>query len=182
MPLRKVPGFLALGLLASLGAHAALYGNEHVVGGAYHGTLLTLALVSLACGAIGLAGLAWAGARHAADGSILAARLTDRLPGLVPLVCSTVGWYSLVEATEPQHSASALPFTVLCLIATAWLARGLAQCAIRAVAGAIFAIARAPFAARRPLWLRTRRTFLVAAPRPLLRRRYARPPPALTAV
>ena len=181
MPLRKVPGFLALGLLASLGAHAALYGNEHVVGGAYHGTLLTLALISLACGTVGLAGLAWAGARHAADGSILAARLTDRLPGLLPLFCSTAGWYSLVEATEPQHAISALPLTILCLIATAWLARGLTQWAIRALSGAIFAIARAPFAARRPLWRHERRIFLIAPPRPLLRRRFARPPPIPTA-
>jgi hypothetical protein len=182
VPLRKVPGILALGLLASLGAHAALYGNEHVMGGAYHGMLLTLALLGLACGLAGLAGLAWAGARHTADGTILATRLNDCLPGLPTLLCSTWVWYSLIEAVEPQHASVALPLAALILVAAAWLARGLARWAIGALAGAIFAILRAPFATRTPSWRRTRRSTPIAAPRPLLRRHFARPPPTLPAV
>ena len=58
--LRKVPGCLALGLSASLAAHAALYGGEHAIGGAYHALLVQIALAA-ALGFIALVGaLAWA--------------------------------------------------------------------------------------------------------------------------
>ncbi len=48
--LRKVPGALALGLLASLAAHATLFGGEHAMGGGYHALLMQSAL----CGALSL--------------------------------------------------------------------------------------------------------------------------------
>ncbi len=45
--LRKAPGALALGLLASLAAHAPLYGGGHAMGGTYHALILQAALAGL---------------------------------------------------------------------------------------------------------------------------------------
>ena len=79
--LRKVPAALALGLLASMLAHGGLYGGEHAMGGGYHAALVQMALA----GAVGLflffGLLAASGKNAVVDGSVLAARLLERLPG-----------------------------------------------------------------------------------------------------
>ena len=177
MTLREIPGALALGLLASLVAHTALYGGDHVVGGAYHSLLFELATAGAGAFVALLAALAWTGSRLAAQGSVLSARMGSRLPGLGPLIASTGLWFSLIERAESDHWAAGILVTVVCLVAAAWSLLMLARGAARLLAGAVIAIFRAPSAARTPAWLRAEPPRPLARRSPPLRRRFARPPP-----
>jgi hypothetical protein len=177
MKLREFPGALALGLLASLIAHTALFGGEHQMGGAYHAAIFTLASSAVGGLLVGFAALAWLGARHTADGSILAARLGHHLPGIAPLLAATTLCFALCERLEPEHAARGLLPLVVALAVAAWLTRALAQVAIAALAGAIIAIDRSPFAPRTPVWVRLAVPVVAVKPAPRLRRRFARPPP-----
>lgn len=180
--LRKIPGALALGLLASLVAHTALYGGGHAMGGAYHELLLEAA----AAGSIGLltllGALAWLGARRASDGSILAARLGAHVPNLYAVAASAAGCFALAEWVEKPHAGGGVLPAAGCLLLAAWLVLTLARAAVRALAGAVVAIVAGAFD-RRPLPVRIARRD--PAPRalrsPLLRRRFARPPPIANA-
>lgn len=178
MKLREFPGALALGLLASLGAHTALYGSSHEMGGAFHSELVTVALAALGGLLVAFGALAWTGSRHAADGSVLAARLTGRLPGLAPVLIATALCFVAGERLEPEHAAAALWPLVAAIAASASLLLALARAAIKALAGAIVAIARPAYATRTPFWLRRAVPVFAVAPAPSLRRRFARPPPA----
>jgi hypothetical protein len=176
--LGKVPGALALGLLAALAAHAALYGGGgHEVGGAFHALLLQGAVAAGAALAFFLGALAWNGSRDVADGSVLAARLRDRLPTLGALLSSSVLWYSAVEAAEPRHGGPA-PLAALAGVALAvWVVLRIARALTDLIAGAVFAILRVSFTARTPSW--HRRPYARPAQRrtACVRRRFARPPP-----
>lgn len=177
MTLRKVPGALVLGLLASLAAHALLYGGEHAMGGAYHALLVQAALA----GAVGLLGflgaLTWSESNGIADGSVLAVRLRERLPGIAGLLPATAFWYAAAEAIEPHHAAAAPIAVPLVLIAAAWLVLRLARGVVAALAGAAIAVQRAPFSPRTPSWQRRPRVRPVVRRTFWAHRRFARPPP-----
>ena len=82
MALRKVPGSLALGLLASLGAHAALYGGEHAIGGAYHALLVQIALAATV-GFVAFAGaFAWIQSGNSTEGQHTCRRPSRANPGV----------------------------------------------------------------------------------------------------
>ncbi|MFY9719634.1 MAG: hypothetical protein WAK16_08305 [Candidatus Cybelea sp.] len=174
---RKVPAALALGLLASLMAHGGLYGGEHSVGGSYHGLLLQAAF----WGAVGLFGFfAWLGlhgARTAVTGSILAARLSERLPGYGLLLVAATTWYAAAECLEPHHAAASWFAVPLLLAAASWLVALVTRGALAVLAGAILAVFRTAFAANKPFWFA--RALRRRPARRVLwtRRRYARPPP-----
>lgn len=176
--LRKVPGALALGLLASLIAHAALYGGGHSMGGDYHDVLIQLALAGGVSLVIFFGLMAWNGAKTAVNGSVLASRLGGRLPGFTALVTSATAWYAAAELVERGHRAPIPLLAVpIALAAAAWLLQRLSRIALSVLAGAIVAFARTNFAPRTPPCARfTARTTPV---RPVLwvRRRFARPPP-----
>lgn len=175
--LGKVPGALALGLLASLAAHAALYGGEHAVGGAYHALLLQITLAG-ALGFVALAGaLAWTQSGLSADGSVLAVRLRERLPGLGSVIPATAAWYVAVEAIEPHHAAAPAIALLAALVAASYAVLRLAHAITNALARAVIAISRTPFSPRAPAWRRRPRGRLIARPSFLTRRRFARPPP-----
>lgn len=175
--LRKVPGALALGLLASLVAHGALYGGEHAMGGSYHAWLLQAALAGGIAMLSGFVLLAWSGARTTLSGSVLAARLSERLPGTVPLFGATACWYVLAEIAEPHHAGVSLLSSALALTIAAWLVRGFCRWIVALLAGAVIAIFGATFL--------TKTTRSYTFPRPPVprrrsvhkRRRFARPPP-----
>lgn len=178
MTLRKVPGALALGLLASLVAHAAAYGGDHAAGGNYHALLLEIA----AAGAVGLisAGLflGWSGARAALDGSVLAARLSARLPGFVPLLVATVLCYVTIERLEPHHADGSILVAAVCLLAAAWIVAAFCRWFCAAIAATLLLVAGVPFNERTLTWFVARtetpnRRRIVCA-----HRRFARPPPA----
>ena len=177
MTLRKVPAAVALGLLASLAAHAAVYGREHAVGGNQHALLLEIAAGALVALVSAALLLAWSGARMAMTGSVLSARLTCRLPGFVPLLGSTVLWYAGIERLEPQHADASLLSVGLSLVVAAWLVARLCRRLCAVLAKTILSIAAPPFNARTFAW------FVSRTSAPLRRRilpshrRFARPPP-----
>jgi len=178
--LRKVPGALALGLLASLGAHTALYGGDHAIGGGYHALLVQVAVGGVLSLLVGLAALAWSASRLTGDGTILATRLNERLPGLAALGTAAAFWFGVAEAIEPHHAGAAPLAILLALAAVAWIVRQIAVFAVTLLARVVFAIARLAFSTRTPSWAPRQRR---AAPRrPLFgtRRRFARPPPILS--
>lgn len=177
MTLRKVPAALALGLLASMLAHGGLYGGEHAMGGGYHAALVQTALA----GAVGLflffGLLAASGKNSVVNGSVLAARLLERLPGYGPLCIAAAAWYGVAECLEPQHAAASLLGVPLLLAAASWLVAVLTRCIVAVLAGALIAAWRAAFSPRTPTW--SARSYSLRPTRRILwtRRRFARPPP-----
>jgi len=175
--LRKFPGALALGLLASLTAHTALYGGGHAMGGSYHALLVQAALA----GAIGLLillfGLAWGAGRFAAEGSVLAARLSDRLPNFGPALAAATFWFAVAETIEPQHAGAPALAAILCLTLATWFVGALARAIAAALASLVIAVSRMLFAPRTPSWTRLSQPEPLAHRAPCARRRFARPPP-----
>ena len=147
--LRKVPGALALGLLASLAAHAALYGGEHAMGGGYHALLMQAALAAALSLLLFFGALAWTEVGRAPRRQRLG-RPAARTPAhagsasCLPRRCGT----ALAEAVEPHH-AGASPIAVLVALAVAaWLVLRLARALIDALAGAVIAMLRTSFSPR----------------------------------
>jgi len=175
--LLKVPGMVALGLLASLAVHAALFGGSHAMGGEYHALLVQAALT----GALTLLGffgvLAWSGSRGVTEGSVLAGRLRERLPGFGTILLSTLFWYAAAEAFEPHHAAASPLPLLLALAAISWLAQRLARAAVDTIADAVIAILRTPFSSRTPTWSRRPRLRPTIRRTHWARRHFARPPP-----
>lgn len=178
--LQKVPGAVTLGLLASLAAHVGLYGSDHAMGGSYHGLLLQVALTGL-LGLVAFFGaMAWSDAGATTDGTVLAARLRDRLPGGSAVLFSAGLWFVAAESLEPGHVAAPLALSLAALIAASYAVAWLAGAITGAVAQAALAATRACFSPRTPSWRRRSREAIV--PRRILftRRRFARPPPIAT--
>jgi hypothetical protein len=178
---RRIPGALALGLLASLLAHSVLYGSDHAMGGAYHDLLVQLATAGCSAFVLLFAALAWCGATRVADGSVLAARLAAKLPTPAALVASTGLWFALGERIEPQHAEAGLFLTLVVVAAIAVLLFALARWGVRSLARVVIAIARLPFAACSAHWIRCLEPVPVVHRSPQLRRRFARPPPIANA-
>ncbi len=179
--LRELPSALVLGLLASLAAHAAIFGGEHAMGGTYNGLLVQLALLGSLGMGVAFAAVAWGGAGRLVDGSVLAARIGERLPALPNLFAATCFWFELGERIEPEHAAASLLITLLCLVVSAVLLGVAARLTLRLLVGATFAVSRQPFLGRIPAWVRRTRQRPITLRSPLLRRRFARPPPIANA-
>jgi hypothetical protein len=175
--LRKVPGALALGLLASLLAHAALYGREHAAGGNYHGLVLELAAAGLVILISAGLLLGWSGARTALNGSVLAARLAARLPGFIPLLTSTALCYAGIESLETRHADASLLGAGICLTAAAWLVATLCRWFCSIIAATMLLVAGAAFCARTFTWFVARTTTPNRRRIVYTHRRFARPPP-----
>src|SRR5579863_1414946 len=178
--LRKVPGAVTLGLLASLAAHVGLYGGSHAMGGSYHDLLLQVALAGL-LGLVAFFGaLAWGAAGATTDGTVLAARLRDRLPDGRAVLLSAGLWFVTAESDEPGHAGAPLALCLGALIAVSYVVAWLARAITGAVARAVLAVTRTPFSPRTPSW--QRRARMPVAPRRILltHRRFARPPPIAT--
>lgn len=153
------------------------------MGGSYHALLLQAALAGSVAMCTLFASLAASGAARVADGSVLASRLALRLPRPASLVAATVGWYALAESIEPHHAATVpLGASILTLAAAAWIVLRLAKAIVQALAGAVFAALRSPWATRTPRWIRHASALPIARRSPLLRRRFARPPPSAAIV
>jgi hypothetical protein len=175
--LRKVPGALAAGLLASLAAHTALFGGSHAMGGAYHELFLQAALTIVVGAGLLFASLAWSGARLTADGSILAARLCSRFPSIGAVAGSSLLWYVAGEALERKHAGPPVAVVLLILALAAWLVTRLGSGLARLLARAVLTIARVAFSPRLPIWNHRAESRPIFRRVPLARRRFARPPP-----
>jgi hypothetical protein len=149
------------------------------MGGSYHALLLQAALAGSVALLAFFGSLASGGAARVTDGSILAARLTHRLPGLASLLAATSFWYVLAECIEPHHAGTPLVASILALTAAAWIVLRLAKAIVQTLAGAVFAALRSPWVARTPRWIRRAPSLPIALRSPLLRRRFARPPPSV---
>jgi FtsH-binding integral membrane protein len=147
------------------------------MGGAYNGLLLQLALVGSLGMSLALAAVAWGGAGQLADGSVLAARIGERLPALPALLVSTCSWFALGERIEPEHVAASLLLTLLCLVVSAVLLGVAARFTVRLLVGATFTVFRPLFSGRAPAWVRRTQQRPITLRSPLLRRRFARSPP-----
>ena len=146
------------------------------MGGAYHSLVVQVAITCSVSLLAFFAALAWGGS-CAADGSVLAARLRDRLPGLVWILPAAAIWYAAAEAIEPHHIPASPVVVLVSLAAAAWLVLRLARGVVGALARAAIAMLRAAFSPRAPSW--SRRPHLQPIRRPALRayRRFVRPPP-----
>jgi hypothetical protein len=127
--------------------------------------------------------LLFSGARFAADGTVLAARVRDLLPGWGGVAVSGAGWFALGERLEAGHAVVPLVAIVFVLALAAWLIVRVAAAALRLLAGIVFAIARLVSCqvepAEAPLKLPAA---LRQAPRDTAWcRRFSRPPPVLIA-
>jgi hypothetical protein len=180
--LRKVPGTLALALLAALLAHTGLYGREHAVAGGYHGLVTQLAFAAAWGFIVMVAAIAWNSRGVASEGSVLAARLTTHLPSFSPTVVAAALWFALFEQIEPHHAVVGAPLIVLALSAAAWLVTRLARSLVAALAGLIIAVARHFFRPRAPSWSPVPRLRLLALRLLRARRRFARPPPTASLI
>jgi hypothetical protein len=175
--LRKVPGALALGLVASLGAHAALYGGGHTLGGAYHALILEMAFAATLGFVALVAGLAWAQSGSSTDGSVLAARLRERLPGAGGVIAAAAAWYTTIEGIEAHHAGAPIVALLVALAAASYAVLHLAHAMTAALSRAAITISRAGFSPRTPAWRRRARPRPIARRLFLTRRRFARPPP-----
>lgn len=177
--LRGLPGALALGLLASVLGHMAGYGNEHTMGGAYHGMLLVLADVGVGSFLLAAAAVAVAGAGRATEGSILAARLADWVPDVPMLALATVGWFSITEAVEGTHPRGDTILVVLALVVAMFVVRGIVRAIITTISKLAITINCAEFAPRSYAPLRRFERPLSLQSSVHSRRLFARPPPSL---
>lgn len=175
--LRKIPGCLALGSFAALAAHAALYGGEHAIGGIYQVVLVQVALAAALGFVVFFGALAWTQSERVTDGSVLACRLRERLPGVGSVAAAAVAWYAAIETVEPQH-AGVPEIALLAAIAVAsYAALRLARGITDAFANAVISISRSSFSPRAPAWNRRPRGRVMPRRSFLTRRRFARPPP-----
>ena len=177
MILGRAPGALVLGLVAALLGHAALFGGDHAIGGAYHSLLLQTAAAAGFGFAGALGALLWSGARFAADGSVLARRISARLPGLPMVAASAALWFTLGERLEPPHAATPLIFTLVALFFAAALVVGIARGLMRWIAQVVFAATRPPIAAALRQALRDTSEPVLLRRQDATGRRFARPPP-----
>jgi hypothetical protein len=175
--LRKVPGGITLGLLASLAAHGVLYGSGHAMGGSYHGLLIQVALAGLVGLLAFFGALAWGDAGGTSDGTVLASRLRDRVPNVAGVFVSAGVWFALGESIEPGHAGAPVAASLAALIGAAYAVVWLARAITRAIARAVLVVTRTAFAPRTPAWQRRFHQPVVLRRTLLSRRRFARPPP-----
>jgi hypothetical protein len=163
-----------LGLPIALFAHALVFGGEHAAGGAFSSA-------ALAAGALGLVLVIALHSRCLVQGSVLAARLRDRLPSFIGLAATGTIWFGALELCENAHS---LP--LLAIAAALFAACVLVRTAVCAVARSIADIAivltgHTHVPARAESRIQALHNQPVAARSfAHVRRLFSRPPPALS--
>ncbi len=90
--------------------------------GRYHALLVQAALAGTVGFAVFFGALACSESSIAADGSVVAARLRDRLPGLGIVIASAAVWYAFAERVEPHH-AGCPPLFAAAVLAACGVAR-----------------------------------------------------------
>jgi hypothetical protein len=174
---REFPGAVILGLLAALAAHMLMFGGDHAMGGAYHALLLQIALAGALSLFVFFAALTLGNADGAADGSIVAARLRERIPRAAAVLVTATAWYAVAEGIEHHHASPSPLLALLALAAASWIVLHLAGAALRALAAAVLAILGVSFTPRAPSWSRRPSTRPLLHHRLCARRLFAPPPP-----
>jgi hypothetical protein len=173
----KIPGSLALGLLAAFAAHAAVYGGEHEMGGAFHAALVLLAIFSALGGVTAWLAVGWACGDRLGDGTIVAANLARVLPPAPAVFVSATAWFWLAESIEDGHADAPLAVLAIALAIASVLVAAAAKAALRAIAGIVFRPNARRFVAQTPFWDAASPAQLAIEPVAHIRRRFARPPP-----
>lgn len=178
MNLRKLPAALALGVPASLIGHGLLFGADHEMGGPFHGFVVSLALAAASSLAVFLSALAWR-CVGAVNGSVLAARLAEWLPGAGGIFASAASAFALCESLEATHAAKSLPSALAVLWVASWIISKMARAVVRAIADATIAIAQVKFAPRKSQWCARVAERLPSSRSLGTQRHLARPPPLM---
>jgi hypothetical protein len=177
MSLRQLPGALGAGLLASLLAHAAAFGDGHAEGGPFHVIFLVLAGAALLGFGLAAARTAAAAAGYAQSGSVLAGRLAGLVPSKLPVVASAFGWFALGESLEAEHSPASLLVLLVAIVAVALALRIAALAALRALAAIVISCETQRFRARSPRGIAYAPAAVRLPASPRVRRRSGRAPP-----
>jgi hypothetical protein len=177
--LRRLPGSLTLGLLAAYAAHAIAYGNGHVMGGGYGGTLHAFAsIATLGFGALWFA-VSWINGARLRNGTVLVAMMDRYVPSWSAIAAVACGWFCLAESLEHTHAQAPASLVAIALVLTSYAARAIALFALRAFAGFVLANDSPAFKRRSPHFVR----FAAAPPcRTSIERAwqlFSRPPPAV---
>ncbi len=179
MSLRQLPGALILGLLASLVAHAAGFGDGHMAAGAYHELLSTLAFAGAGGALITAVIAAFGKAGSCAQGSVLASRLCTWIPGASAVALAGGAWFTLIESLEPAHGPASFAIVALAMLAAALALRGLAVLTARALARCAITIVRVAVAPRKVFFVGHYSAPATVTPH-FARRIVTRPPPRTT--
>jgi hypothetical protein len=178
MQIRRLPGALGIGLLASLLAHAVSFGESHVQGGAFHAVFSWLGYAAILGFVMAGTVSAFGGAARCQSGSLLASRLSELVPGRAALLLSAIGWFVLGESLEPAHAPAPLALILAAILLVALALQAAARLLLRAIALVAVAIHSHRFAARRPRWVALQSQSALLPTAPHLRRRACRAPPA----
>ncbi|HTV72517.1 MAG TPA: hypothetical protein VME66_02280 [Candidatus Acidoferrales bacterium] len=178
MKVRQLPGAFALGLLASIVAHTLSFGDSHEMGGSYHELFENLALIVGGAFVSLFTSFAWMSAEHTRTGSVVAASLRERLPGLPLLACSAGAWLWLIERSEPAHAPGNVLLMAAAVALASLLIRTAAEAVLRLLAAIVLAVRERRTCGRRP----TFGAVIAYEPRAARAvafsyRRFARPPP-----
>jgi hypothetical protein len=131
-----------LGLLAALLAHAAVYGGGHAMGGRYGTLVAGSAALGLTAALVAALVLAWSHAGQTVNGSVLAARLSRRLPSWPTLAIASSLWFAAAECAEPHHAIWSPAVLGVTLAAAAFIVRAWARASLRFIATIVFAMRR----------------------------------------
>jgi hypothetical protein len=175
--MRRLPGALALGLLAALLAHAFVYGDTHAMGGSYDAALQALGTT----GAMGLTAF-WlaicvASRGKFCQGSVLTAGIGALLPSLSATYAASLGWFWLAESVEGGHAWAPTGCILFALFLAAALTRLLATAALRALAKIAVLWDSGGFRKRAPFRIPVVERLIAGVPVVRALRLFSRPPP-----
>lgn len=180
MPLKRLPGTAALGLLASLIAHTVLFGDDHVVGGSAHWPIALTAAAAAAGCFFSLWRLAYGHAQSIAGGTRLAAQLRPYLPQTAWVALAALASYGGIEFCEGDgHAPAAMWLVALALILVSFLLCGIAASITRLVAAVAVRVRHGSPVIRPTLFPRARARVAAARPQPVRFRLFSRPPPVV---
>ena len=175
--LRRLPGALTLGLLAAFASHALVYGNGHVMGGAYGDALRSLAAAAVTALAAFWTAIAWVSRGRVSNGSILASLMASVMPSVFSVIVAASGWFYLVESVESGHSAPPSALIVGALVIAGGAVTLLSRAVLRALAKIVFAMNSGGFRRRSPAWTHAADTSVSLEPVAHTWRLFSRPPP-----
>ncbi|MGA8797376.1 MAG: hypothetical protein WB526_09995 [Candidatus Cybelea sp.] len=174
--LRRLPGALTLGLLAAFASHALVYGNGHVMGGAYADALRSLAAAAVTALAAFWTAIAWVSRGRVSNGSILACSMASVMPSVFSVIVAASGWFYFVESVESGHSAPPSALIVGALVIAGGAVTFLSRAVLRALAKIVFAMKSGGFKRRSP-WTPVADTSVSLEPVARTWRLFSRPPP-----
>jgi hypothetical protein len=174
---RRVPGALALGLLAAYAAHSIAFGNDHVMGGPYADVLRTTASVAtLAFTGMWIA-IGWINGGYIRNGSVFNAATSKFTPSTVGVFTAALGWFCFAESVEHGQLTGPSVLAAVALLLASVVVNVLSRTFLRAMTRIVFAAISVAFRRRLPNWLAIADERPSPEPFVRTRRLFSRPPP-----